>query len=246
MAGPISSISVTAFQDWIEMTIEQKNQIEGLISEISEIVSSPTEIYMIGGGAMMYLGRKFFTKDMDLVVRTRREYDDVFGALVKIGFRSVRPGNGYGRMNLSSILEDDRGRRVDLFESRVCSKLRFSDNMAARSVMRFSAGNVNLNTCAPEDILIFKTITERPGDAVDCESILKGTRVHWDLVLEEIRDQIREGEEVWITWIADGMYALAERSGYDIPILDELIRMADSFLERWECELLEASGDKPI
>lgn len=228
------------------MTIEQKEQIEGLISEISEMVSSPTEIYMIGGGAMMYLGRKFFTKDMDLVVRTRREYDDVFRALVSIGFRSIRPGDGYGRMNLSSILEDDKGRRVDLFESRVCSKLRFSDNMATRSVRRFSAGHVNLSTCAPEDILIFKTITERPGDAVDCESILKGTRVRWDLVLEEIRDQIDEGKEVWITWIADGMYALAQRSGYEIPILGELIRMADSFLERWERELLESSGDKPI
>ena len=220
--------------------------MEELMTRLSESLESPVELYMIGGGAMMYLGRKLFTKDMDLVVRTRREYDDVFRALVSIGFRSIRPGDGYGRMNLSSILEDDKGRRVDLFESRVCSKLRFSDNMATRSVRRFSAGHVNLSTCAPEDILIFKTITERPGDAVDCESILKGTRVRWDLVLEEIRDQIDEGKEVWITWIADGMYALAQRSGYEIPILGELIRMADSFLERWERELLESSGDKPI
>ena len=236
-AGPISSTSATAFRDWIGMAIRRKGEIERLISEISERIGSPADIYMIGGGAMMYLGRKFYTKDVDLVVRTRREYDDVFGALIRLGFRSVRPGNGYGRMNLSSILEDDEGRRVDLFESRVCDKLRFSEGMAARSVRRFSAGGVSLSTCAPEDILIFKTVTERPGDAADCESILRGTRIRWDLIMDEIRDQIRDGEEVWITWIADGMYVLAEKSGYDIPILDELISMADGFLERWEAGL---------
>ena len=59
-------------------------------------------------------------------------------------------------------------------------------------------------------------------------------------------DQVEDGEDVRITWIADGFYALAERTGYEIPILKKLLRMADSFLERWECELLEASGDKPI
>ena len=228
------------------MTIREKREMEGLMTRLSESLESPVDLYMIGGGSMMYLGRKLFTKDMDMVVTSRREYDAIFGALTRMGFRSVRPGDGYGRMNLSSILEDDDGHRVDLCESRVCGKLRFSEAMAGRSVERFSKGGLRLCTCAPEDILIFKSITEREGDAADCESILRATRIDWDAVLREVTDQVEDGEDVRITWIADGFYALAERTGYEIPILKELLRMADSFLERWERELLEASGDKPI
>lgn len=221
--------------------------MESLVRELSENIEGAADIYVIGGGAMMYLGGKLATKDLDLVVITEDEYDRVLGALLRMGFESVRPGTGYDRMNLSGILVDAGGRRVDLYMSRVCRRLRLSDGMAGRSTPRFSSSGVRLLTVSPEDILIFKSITERPGDRGDCASILENfPSLDWDAILREIREQTVDGEDVWITWIADGFYDLSRRYGVEIPILKELLRMADSFLERWERELLEASGDKPI
>lgn len=227
--------------------MDSLNQMERLLEGMAENIDGDVDLYMIGGGAMMYLGGKLQTKDLDLVVRSADEYSRAFGALIRMGFESTRPGAGYDKMNLSGILEDGTGRRIDLFNDRVCRKLRLSEGMASRSVVRCVRGGITLRTVAPEDILIFKSITERPGDREDCMRILETVPdLDWKAVLAEVKSQLQEGDDVWITWIADGFYAIREQFGAYIPILDEFIRMADSFLERWECEFLEASGDKPI
>ena len=159
-----------------------------------------------------------------------------------MGFQSIRPGAEYSRMNLSDMLEREDGYRIDLFHDRVCGKLRLSDGMASRAIERTRHGEVVLRSCAMEDILIFKSITERDGDLEDSKAIITGTRVDWKAFMGEIGMQISEGEDVWITWIADRLWLLKEQAGLSVPVLDSVIRMADDFLERWESELLERNG----
>ena len=43
--------------------IEAVEHIESVLKEIDLCLSEPTEIYLIGGGAMMYNALKAFTKD---------------------------------------------------------------------------------------------------------------------------------------------------------------------------------------
>lgn len=193
---------------------------------------------------MMYAGLKYFTKDIDLVVRTEHEYDVCVEAMKRMGFRSIRPGAGYSRMNLSDMLERDDGYRIDIFNDRVCGKLRLSDGMVSRSSERVRHEDVALSSCAMEDILIFKSITEREGDLEDSKAIITGTMVDWNVFLTELEEQIETGEDVWITWIADRLWLLREDAGLSIPVLDRVIRMADDYLERWESELLERNGLK--
>lgn len=70
-----------------------------------------------------------------------------------------------------------------------------------------------LRSCAMEDILIFKSITERDGDLEDSKAIITGTRVDWKAFMGEIGMQISEGEDVWITWIADRLLAVEGAGG---------------------------------
>ena len=224
--------------------IGASTEIDRFVEELSRSVREPIHLYLLGGGSMMYAGLKYFTKDIDLVVRTEHEYDVCVEAMKRMGFRSIRPGAGYSRMNLSDMLERDDGYRIDIFNDRVCGKLRLSDGMVSRSSERVRHEDVALSSCAMEDILIFKSITEREGDLEDSKAIITGTMVDWNVFLTELEEQIETGEDVWITWIADRLWLLREDAGLSIPVLDRVIRMADDYLERWESELLERYGLK--
>ena len=224
--------------------IGASTEIDRFVEELSRSVREPIHLYLLGGGSMMYAGLKYFTKDIDLVVRTEHEYDVCVEAMKRMGFRSIRPGAGYSRMNLSDMLERDDGYRIDIFNDRVCGKLRLSDGMVSRSSERVRHEDVALSSCAMEDILIFKSITEREGDLEDSKAIITGTMVDWNVFLTELEEQIETGEDVWITWIADRLWLLREDVGLSIPVLDRVIRMADDYLERWESELLERNGLK--
>lgn len=224
--------------------IGASTEIDRFVEELSRSVREPIHLYLLGGGSMMYAGLKYFTKDIDLVVRTEHEYDVCVEAMKRMGFRSIRPGAGYSRMNLSDMLERDDGYRIDIFNDRVCGKLRLSDGMVSRSSERVRHEDVALSSCAMEDILIFKSITEREGDLEDSKAIITGAMVDWNVFLTELEEQIETGEDVWITWIADRLWLLREDAGLSIPVLDRVIRMADDYLERWESELLERNGLK--
>lgn len=224
--------------------IGASTEIDRFVEELSIAVHEPIHLFLLGGGSMMYAGLKYFTKDIDLVVRTEHEYDVCVEAMKRMGFRSIRPGAGYSRMNLSDMLERDDGYRIDIFNDKVCGKLRLSDGMVSRSSERVRHGDVVLSSCAMEDILIFKSITEREGDLEDSKAIITGTMVDWNVFLTELESQIETGEDVWITWIADRLWLLREDAGLSIPVLDRVIRMADDYLERWESELLERNGLK--
>ncbi len=49
--------------------ITNTDSIASLMDELSSKVGSDQDLYLIGGGAMMFMGSKAATKDVDLVVR---------------------------------------------------------------------------------------------------------------------------------------------------------------------------------
>ena len=216
--------------------IEASAEIDRFVKELSEEVHGPVHLYLLGGGSMN-AGLKYFTKDIDLVVRTEQEYNSCVEAMKRMGFRSIRPGAGYSRMNLSDMLEREDGYRIDIFNDRVCGKLRLSEGMVSRSKERVRHEGVILSSCSMEDILIFKSITEREGDLQDCKAIITGTMVDWMIFLKELEEQISTGEDVWITWVADRLWILREEARLSIPVLDKIIEMADDYLDRWERSL---------
>lgn len=213
-------------------------EIENLIDEIAAEEDEPLNMFLIGGGAMMYMGCKYNTKDMDLVVRSTNDFRSLSNTLEKLGFVPTRPGAGYSRMNLSEMFVRDRdGVRIDLFENSVCGRLRLSDGMAERSKIRYTSDKITLRTCSEEDVLIFKSITERPDDRKDGVAIITVHKIDWNTVLDEILKQVSEGEDVWITWIASGLTEISEMTGYRIPILKKVDELADDYLEKWANDL---------
>jgi len=216
--------------------ITEFGEILSLFAEISKFVEDDVNVYLIGGGALMYHESKRLTKDIDIVVRTDSEYDAVRNAFTDLGFASDIPGGAYGRLSIPGILT--RGVfRVDLFCKEVCGKFSLSEGMVkrARTVERF--GRVALHVCSVEDILLFKCMTEREGDLDDCVSINRRHVVDWDVVLKEAKEQSRMGQDVWITWITVRLEDL-EDAGIRVPIMKDMRDLSDKYIEKWEKGLI--------
>lgn len=147
--------------------------IDKFIDELATHLDSQTDIYVIGGGAMMYSDTKAQTKDIDLVVRGEHAYMDIRKAFLDMRFTSIRQGAEYARMNLSDMFEREDGMRIDLFDTRVCGKLELSEGMASRATLRYVSGPARLHSCSEGDILIFKSITSRDGDLDDCMHLVE-------------------------------------------------------------------------
>jgi len=184
------------------------------------------------------------TKDIDVVVDSKAEFDRMQDAFRKAGFRPTLPTKEYDRLALLQIWV--RGDfRVDIFCKMVCSRFSLSKGMKERSVRdNIRAKNIGLYVCSPEDIFLFKTMTEREGDYDDCVRIIANKDdFKWQIALNEAREQSRLGQAVWITWITNRLEEFAER-GMDIPILDEMIKLADGYIAEWGRGLLERNPDK--
>ena len=218
--------------------IEDVKDILRLFDEIDTALTQRMNMYLIGGGAMMFNNNKSFTKDLDMIVREKDEFLTLEGLLMDIGFTANRPTKEYCRFNLSNILIRDDGYRIDLFHDKVCKKLHLSGRMANRSVKRYEGDRLTVFSIVPSDIFVFKSITDRAGDLTDCHSMIDEMKVDWNIVLEEIEGQVEEGEDVWITWFYDRIATLSEKFDLYIPILDRISKMNDRFLERWEEEMI--------
>ena len=221
--------------------ITTTEEMDELFEAVSDHLNSVIPVYMIGGGALIAMGIKDHTKDVDLVVTDDDTYGTLTRAILETGFEARIPETIYGRLNLSNIFIKG-SYRIDLFSGRVCSKLMLSDSMIRRAELYGRFEKIDLYICSLEDILLFKCITDRLGDYDDCIKIcISGIR--WDEFLKETISQSRGEKEVWITYISERLTDIASE-GFHIPILDSIQKMADEYLERWSESLLQrqASG----
>ncbi|MDR0334850.1 MAG: nucleotidyltransferase [Methanomassiliicoccaceae archaeon] len=222
--------------------ISEFGEIQSLFAEISKFIEEDVDVYLIGGGALMYNKSKNLTKDIDIVVNSEREFDSVLRSLTEAGFAPMLPDhNAYSRLAISQILKRDMF-RIDLFCRAVCNKFSLSEGMMqrAKTVGRF--GKIILRACSVEDIFLFKCMTERQGDLEDCLRINKMYLMDWNVVLNEAQKQSRIGEEVWITWITVRLEDL-EGAGAYVPIMREMRDLSDRYIEKWERDLLSRNPD---
>ena len=183
---------------------------------------------MIGGAALLHRGLKEVTKDIDVVVSPREEFIHLQHVLATNNFITKSPTNVYKNMNLSEIyVRDDY--RIDIFAERVCGKFSLSKEMQQRAETIYEYDMLTVHICSNEDILLFKSMTEREGDIDDCIEIAK-TTPDWTIIIDELKAQASSGEQVWITWVAERLDLLAEKGVY-IPILKELHKLVDDYYD---------------
>ena len=208
-------------------------EIAELFTELNNSMHKKTNVYTIGGAALLRRGIKAATKDIDLVVDAKNEFFEIQNALNRLNFATQIPSKEYSHLNLNQIFQREDF-RIDLFEKEVCGRFSLSENMMKRAEKIIELTNITVFLCSSEDIFLFKTMTEREGDITDCISIAATQNPDWNVILEELQSQInRSKQDVWITWVGERLDLLAER-GVDIPIMKEVDNLRETYFKNYE------------
>jgi len=145
-------------------------QVINKFEDIDKKINRNLNIYLIGGVVLLYNNLKPGTKDIDLVVDNTLDYELLTNALKQSNFVLEKPTKEYKRFELENILVKDNY-RIDIFNKIVCKNLFLSKNMILRAKLVKEYKFIRLYACSNEDILVFKTITDREGDIDDCYSL---------------------------------------------------------------------------
>ena len=190
--------------------ISEFKELKYLFEEIDERLKEKVHIYIIGGAVLLYKGLKTATKDVDIVLLEKDEYDNFKKTLLSIRFKKKEPTEEYKNMEINDILVRDDF-RIDLFYRTVCKKFIFSNEMKKRAEKIIPISHLNIYISSNEDIFLFKSLTIRKGDLDDCITLAKRD-LDWNVIFNEIQNQIKISKQpVWITWIGERLDLLVEK-----------------------------------
>jgi hypothetical protein len=206
-----------------------KEELEATFKEIGKKLGKPTEVFLLGGGAMCFRNQKIATKDLDLVFEDAATFKSFFATIEKIGFkREKNLESEYEKMMAAGVWKDNGDFRFDLFVKTVCNALELSERIVGRSENLGEYGNLVVKMVSNEDVILFKGITERLDDVNDIAAIIRTSKIDWDIVFEECKLQSRK--RAWYGLLYDKLIEIKEKHGIDAPIIKKLQELDNKVL----------------
>jgi len=124
------------------------------------------------------------------------------------------------------VFKDDSGSRIDIFLKIVCNQLELSEAMIKRSSVHKDYGKVKVMLIAPEDVFLFKSLTDRQQDIDDCFAFIDAG-IDWEIVMEECVAQHRKDVK-WIFWLYEQLCRIEEAKAITIPAKTEVFKICRS------------------
>ena len=215
--------------------ISDFEELNLLFEEIDKHLNQKAHFYIIGGAMLLYHGMKEATKDIDIIVDKESEFKTILHILKTLKFATKALTIEYGQIDISQIFVR-KDFRIDLFHKTVCKGFQLSDAMVKRAEKVAALKNLSIYLCSPEDVFLFKTFTEREGDIMDCLALAQKKKIDWNIILEELKNQIRHSDsKIWVTWIGERLDILEER-GLEIPIMKEVNKLREAYFAEYEKE----------
>ncbi len=214
----------------MEKTLKEfsrENVIE-LLKFMGNLLKDETTIFLIGGCNMSLKELKAVTKDIDLVVLTKTEYNHLNAVLVSWGYNCHEEtfSPNFYKTSIIVFMKDDR--RIDVFVKVVCSQLELTPEMQKRSEVYAVWGNLNVRLVSNEDIFLFKSITDREKDVDDCYSLIS-TGLDWEIIKQELHRQ--EGKALWRFWVYEQLSRIKNKYGITTPIEGYIRKLVK---EKWQ------------
>jgi len=193
----------------------------------------PVTLYLIGGGAMAFYGLKDATKDIDIILTSAEQFEELLNALSSLGYKKpdqARITKSYCKMQTNAIMENKEGFRWDLFINKVCNALMLSEKIKQRAKQLYKGCNLTVLIASKEDMFLFKGITEREADLDDMR-ILTESGLDWKLISKECQMQSAMAGVPWEMALSQSLQDLNQRYHIDSPIAKEIRRVAEEKLE---------------
>ena len=208
------------------ITIEQQQK---LLLNVSRRLTRKITSYAIGGTAMMFLGFKDATLDIDLVFENEKDRAVFKEAVKSLGYLEMDAIKIYGaKRNTPEMLKLD-DERFDLFVVEVIDFI-FSKNMRQRAeqIHQFEH-NLVLKIANPHDIILMKCATDRIKDKDDARRIINSTKINWDIIIDEAKKQMELGKDRAVFDLGFFLEELKTKMNIDIPqeVLDKLFSIVE-------------------
>lgn len=208
-----------------------------LFREISDELKESRTIYLFGGENMRIKSLKDSTKDCDIIVENKDDFERLAQILNKMKYGRILKttySDEDRRIKPDDIFEHDKKSRIDLFTSTIMQDLSLSSTMKER-VDIIDYGKLKVGLLRNEDVFLLKAIANREGDIQDMAALVTGSpntpqelqhgSFDWGLVWEEIlrQEHINQTKDFTST-IFDQITYLAEQTGIVAPFLEKLRR----------------------
>lgn len=199
--------------------------IEAELNKIGGLIPKTVQTILIGGANMIYRGLKAATKDVDVVVTNPRDLKTLSRTLKDMDYIEIKElPKSYQKLGASFIMRNSDGFQCDIFFQQVCQGFILTPRIMERSEMHRRFGNLILSLMAPEDLFLFKSITERELDLDDMK-ILVESGIDWEIVFDECQKQ--SGYKIWEAFLLVRLDELHEKYGIQVPIYQKLYRLAE-------------------
>ena len=204
-----------------------------LLLNISKELKRPVTTYAVGGTAMMFLGLKEATLDIDLVFSDAESEDAFRKAAEALGYRKMDAIKIYGAKHNVPDMLTLGDQRFDLFVVDVID-FAFSESMRARAVDTHQFGDkLILKIANPHDIILMKCATDRLKDKDDAKAIVLNTTIDWDVIIGEAQNQVKLGRTDAIFNLGEFLEELQKDLKDKIPnaIIDKLWSLVEQQAE---------------
>lgn len=187
-----------------------------LFVDIGNKLPKKITAYAIGGTAMMFHGLKGTTLDIDLVFMNYKDRQ-VFNETAKsFGFSEMDSRVVYKiKDNIPEMLKLGDV-RFDLFLSKIITSS-FSEKMQERANQIHEFGNLIIKIADVHDIIIMKAVTGREKDNMDIVNIIENSKINWDIIVEEAKEQVNLGNELTIIELGVKLERLDNQKAISVP-----------------------------
>lgn len=198
------------------------DEIEALLADVGSQLTREVLAFDIGGSPMVSRGLKDGTKDIDLVLESKEDREELVEILQEMGYEMRTSEPEYAGLE-AYLFRKDGAVGVDLFVRRIMQKLVLSDGMKERADAPVQFGNLTVRSCANEDIFLLKSVTDRPDDDEDLYFLL-ATGIDTDAMRRELEGQPARSDGLsWSEHVHRRLSKVEERTGREIVLKGELL-----------------------
>jgi len=200
-----------------------KNELDELLTRVGIEISKPIKIYMIGGCALSFKDLKPATKDIDIIVTSRDDFDIFDSSMKKNGFKSMSDKESEFYATALAVYMKEES-RIDVFLKEVGKMLVLSYGMTQRAEKYKEYGKLGVYLVSNEDIFLFKLMTSREGDTYDCDRLMK-EGLDYDVVYNEIIGQSKEEGKRWFFWVYESLCKLENHNSIKTPLKNKVFAL---------------------
>ena len=213
-----------------------KEELDNLLVKIGSKIKKQIKIYMIGGCALSFKGLKLSTKDIDVIITSKEDFQVFDNSMRENGFKSDSDRENDFYATALAVYRKDES-RIDVFLKQVGKMLFLSESMIKRAKECKTYGNLIVYLVSNEDIFLFKVMTSREGDVYDRDRLIK-EGIDYKIVYNEIVEQSKSGKK-WFFWVYESLCRLENHNKIKTLMKNKVFALVKKYWNEKPADFME-------